>query len=288
MEGTRVRRIVTIVLATIAPVACSSGTGAAEPTATTTSTTTGTTTTTTISSTTTSTTISSTTTTSTTSTTTTVPAWQNYPSVAVEPLTRPGQPVARVGRVETTDRVVFLTIDDGIHRDPRIPQFLVDHQMPASLFLVRGPLLEDPEYFRAFLASGSTINSHTLNHPELPDLSYERQKSEICGMAQAIRDTYGFSGALFRPPYGSWNDDTKRAAASCGLAAVVTWNSELWEGVVDLAHRPALQPGDIFLTHFRPDLYDNLVSFAARVEAEGFTVALLDRYLLPPVSGESR
>jgi len=202
--------------------------------------------------------------------------------VVAQPLSAPGEPVARVARVETTDRVVFLTIDDGIHRDPRIPQFLVDHQMPASLFLVRGPMLEDPEYFRAFLESGSTINSHTLQHPELPDLSYDRQRTEICGMVNLIRETYGYSGSLFRPPYGSWNDDTKRAAASCGLAAVVTWNSELWEGVVDLARRPSLQPGDIFLTHFRPDLYDNLVSFAARVEAEGFTVALLDRYLVAP------
>jgi len=234
------------------------------------------------------TTTTTTTSTTTTTTTTTLPAWQNYPSIEPVPLSEPGQPVTRVARVDTTDRVVFLTIDDGIHRDPRIPQFLAEHRMPASLFLVRGPMLEDPEYFRAFLASGSTINSHTLNHPELPDLSYERQRAEICGMHELIRSTYGFSGALFRPPYGSWNDDTKRAAASCGLAAVVTWNSELWEGVVDLARRPNLQPGDIFLTHFRPDLYDNLVSFAARVEAEGFTVALLDRYLVPPVSGESR
>lgn len=197
-----------------------------------------------------------------------------------------GEPVVRVARVETTDRVVFLTIDDGMYRDPRVPEFLAEHSMPASLFLVRGPMNEDPEYFRLFIASGSTINSHTLNHPDLSGMSYDRQRAEICNMVDLIRATYGFSGVLFRPPYGSWDGNTRRAAASCGLAAIVTWNSELWEGNVDLARRPTLQPGDVFLTHFRADLYDNLVAFAARVEAEGFTVASLDRYLVAPPSGE--
>lgn len=225
-------------------------------------------------------------TTSSTTTTTTTLAWQAFPSGPTPPLSVSGEPVVRVSRVETTDRVVFLTIDDGFHRDPRIPGFLAEHQMPASVFLVRGPMLEDPEYFRQFLASGSTINSHTLTHPSLAGLPLERQRREICGMVDLIRQTYGFTGTLFRPPYGSSDGNTRRAAADCGLAAVVTWNSELWEGNVDLARRPHLQPGDIFLTHFRTDLYDNLVAFAARVEAEGFTVALLDRYLIPPVSGE--
>lgn len=194
--------------------------------------------------------------------------------------------MAKISRVDTTDRVVFLTIDDGLYRDPRIPQFLIDNEMPASLFLVRGPLLEDPDYFGQFFASGSTINSHTLNHPALSGVAFERQRTEICGMVDLIAATYGSSGRLFRPPYGSSDQNTRRAAAECGLAAVINWNSELWEGNVDLARRPHLQPGDIFLTHFRRDLYDNLVALAARVKAEGFTVALLDRYLVAPISGE--
>ena len=147
-------------------------------------------------------------------------------------------------------------------------------------------MLADVEYFRQFAESGSTINSHTLNHPDLSGLPLDRQRHEICGMVDLIAEIYGFAGALFRPPYGSWDATTRHAAAYCGLAAVVTWNSELWEGHVDLAGRRELQPGDIFLTHFRTDLDDNLVAFADRIEAEGFTVALLDRYLLPPVNGE--
>lgn len=224
--------------------------------------------------------------TSSTSTTTTTVAWQAYPSIEALPVSRPGEPVPRVARVTTDDKVVFLTIDDGIHRDPRVPLFLAEHRIPVSLFLNRGPMSEDPEYFRAFTEFGSTINSHTIDHPDLTELSYERQRHQICGMVDSIRATYGFSGSLFRPPYGTWNSDTRRAATSCGLAAVVTWNASLWEGNVDLAGRDSLAPGDIFLTHFRPDLYDNLVNFVHRVETEGFTVALLDRYLIPPVSGE--
>lgn len=59
----------------------------------------------------------------------------------------------------------------------------------------------------------------------------------------------------------------------------MTWNSELWEGNVDILRRPGLQPGDIFLTHFRRDLLDNLISLKAALDAQGFTVGRLEDYL---------
>lgn len=184
-----------------------------------------------------------------------------------------------MSKVDTTDKVVFLTIDDGIVKDPRAMDFLVEHQWPATLFLNAGEFKEDPLYFARILTVGGNISSHTLNHPELSGRDFEQQRRQICGMKGTIEKILGSAGHLFRPPYGSWDDTTLQAAASCGINVVVTWNSELWEGNVDLAHRPALQPGDVFLTHFRRDLYDNLVALDARLTAEGFQVGNLEDYL---------
>lgn len=185
----------------------------------------------------------------------------------------------KITHVDTTDRVVFLTIDDGIVKDPAAMQFLVDNKMPATLFLVSGEFRKDPAYFAQILTVGGTISSHTMHHPELKGLSLDRQISEICNMKNAIAEELGYAGHLMRPPYGSSDENTRRAAASCGINAVVNWNSELWEGHVDILQRPGLQPGDIFLTHFRSDLLDNLIAFKAALDQQGFTIGRLEDYL---------
>ena len=193
----------------------------------------------------------------------------------------PGSEGARVvNHIDTTDKVVFLTIDDGQVKDPAVMDFLVEHQWPATFFLVSGEFHEDPAYFGRILPIGGSISSHTLNHPALKGMDYEAQRKQICGMKSVIANQFGgFSGHLMRPPYGSWDGNTRLASASCGINAVVVWNSELWEGHVDLAHRPALQPGDIFLTHFRSDLLDNLIALEAAITEQGFTIGRLEDYL---------
>ena len=223
------------------------------------------------------TTTTSTTSTTTSTTTTTLPA--GFPTASIAPIVPINGMAAKITRVETTDRVVFLTIDDGIVKDPAAMQFLVDNKMPATLFLVSGEFRKDPAYFAQILTVGGTISSHTMSHPALKGLSLQRQTSEICNMRNVIAEELGDAGHLMRPPYGSSDENTRRASASCGINVVVNWNSELWEGNVDVLQRPGLQPGDIFLTHFRRDLLDNLIAFKAALDQQGFTVGRLEEYL---------
>ena len=220
-----------------------------------------------------------TTTTSTTTSTTTTTLPAGFPTASIAPIVPINGMAAKITRVETTDRVVFLTIDDGIVKDPAAMQFLVDNKMPATLFLVSGEFRKDPAYFAQILTVGGTISSHTMSHPALKGLSLQRQTSEICNMRNVIAEELGDAGHLMRPPYGSSDENTRRASASCGINVVVNWNSELWEGNVDVLQRPGLQPGDIFLTHFRTDLLDNLIAFKAALDQQGFTVGRLEEYL---------
>ncbi|MGA0877555.1 MAG: polysaccharide deacetylase family protein [Ilumatobacteraceae bacterium] len=186
-------------------------------------------------------------------------------------------PVIR--KVDTTDNVVFLTIDDGIVRDPAAMDFIVENEWPVTLFLVSGEFKEDPAYFARVLEVGGTISSHTLGHPTLKGMDVEDQAHQICAMTDLIRSTLGDVGHLMRPPFGSWDKNTQRATASCGLNAVVLWNSSLWEGNIDIMHRKLLQPGDIFLTHFRRDLLSNLQTLKAWLDWSGFTLGRLQDYL---------
>lgn len=188
--------------------------------------------------------------------------------------------------VPTKDKVVFLTIDDGAEKDPALLRMMSELRIPYTAFLSDYLIKDDYAYFRKMQSRGVTINNHTLNHRYLRGLSYARQQREICGMQDVIEKHYGRRPALFRPPYGSYDRDTLRAARSCGIKAVPLWNEEVfadhWE------YREAdrkLRPGDIVLTHFRGrdawkgTMPDAVRRFLQRVTDSGYAVARLEDYL---------
>ena len=218
-------------------------------------------------------TIAATTSSSSTSTTTTL-AWQRFP------LTPPAPPTKRViRRIETTDPVVFLTIDDDYTRDPRIPDLLAAHGATATLFIMPAAIRDDPAYFARFVALGGTVNSHTLHHEYMTELTEAEQRKEICRSAELISERLGSpAGPYFRPPYGEWDGATVRAAAACGMDRVVLWDISVNNGTIYMPSG-TIHPGDILIFHFREDLYTDLEAVFAKLDELGLSVARLEDYL---------
>ncbi|HYZ97946.1 MAG TPA: polysaccharide deacetylase family protein [Acidimicrobiales bacterium] len=206
------------------------------------------------------------------------------PPVTLVPLASTPGVAPVVTRVETTDPVVFLTIDDGWTRSPDVSAAFAELGVPATLFLLDGPLEADPGFFRGL--PDTVVESHTRTHPDLSTLSEEQQRAEICGNADMIGQTFGRRPVLFRPPYGAYNGTTQRAAADCGMAAVVMWEATVdEEGVISHSGLPQLRRGDILLMHFRPSFVTELRALAEEVEAAGLRFALLEDYLVPDSVG---
>ncbi len=214
---------------------------------------------------------------STRATTTTVLQWQQYPTAPVTPL----QPrtIRSVSKIDTTDPVVFITIDDGFVRDPRVPELLEQRHAPVTLFLISGSIQQDPEYFRRFLALGGSINTHTRRHAYLPGMSLEDQKDEICGATTTIEHNYGSAGYFFRPPRGESDENTLPAARACGARAMILWRVTVHEGVINTWGTRPIMPGDIIILHFLSTTYDSLVVLFAELDRLGLTVARLEDYL---------
>jgi peptidoglycan/xylan/chitin deacetylase (PgdA/CDA1 family) len=188
--------------------------------------------------------------------------------------------------VPTKDKVVFLTIDDGAEKDPAFLRMMSDLRIPYTAFLSDYLIRNDYGYFRRMQAAGVTLDNHTLHHPNLRELSYEEQRDEICGMQRVLRREFGRSARLFRPPYGTYNGDTLRAAASCGIRYAPIWNEEVFVDHWDYREGDrSLHPGDIVLTHFRGrsewngTMPDVIRRFLDKVTAEGYAVARLEDYL---------
>jgi peptidoglycan/xylan/chitin deacetylase (PgdA/CDA1 family) len=185
-----------------------------------------------------------------------------------------------ITHVPTTEPVVFLTIDDGAHRDPLQLALMQENHVRASLFLVNSVVHRYIPFFQTFAAAGNPVENHSLSHRDLTKLSYDDQVAEICGEADLQAQQFGVRPTLFRPPYGAYNDDTRRAATACGMRAVVTWVARVENGRVQYQLASHLRPGDIVLMHFRPEFRADLTAFLAAARGAGLRTELLEDWLV--------
>ncbi|WP_206301089.1 polysaccharide deacetylase family protein [Streptomyces populi] len=175
-----------------------------------------------------------------------------------------------VDQVRTRDKVVFLTYDDGAERDPRFADMVRELRLPVSVFLtdrVAGPGYGHLARLRAV---GASVQNHTLDHAVLRGLPYAGQRAEICGQQDKLARRFGVRPRLLRPPYGRYDETTLRAAADCGVAALVL-------GRAADAHR--LRPGDVLSGPGGPGPTEATLRLLRRIQREGFTVARLEDYL---------
>jgi len=185
-----------------------------------------------------------------------------------------------VFNIPTKQPVVFLTIDDGVYREPEAAAKMRAAHVPASLFLVQRYVSLTPGYFSYITQqTGSSIEDHTIDHKDLLGLNYNDQRSEICSTADIYAQVYGKRPALFRPPYGDYNADTRRAAASCGLHAVVLWRALVQDGSMQYQVGNSLHAGDIVLMHFTPSFKKDLQAFIDASKVAGLTPQLLEDWL---------
>ncbi len=128
-------------------------------------------------------------------------------------------------------------------------------------------------HFARLREVGADIQNHTLDHQALRGLPYAGQRAEICGQRDKLRERFGIRPRLFRPPYGTYDTTTLRAAGDCGVSAVVLWT----EG-------ERLQPGDILFVGpdddlDGPPLVERTLSLLREVQKRGLSVGRLEDYL---------
>jgi peptidoglycan/xylan/chitin deacetylase (PgdA/CDA1 family) len=182
-------------------------------------------------------------------------------------------------RIPTTNKVIFLGIDDGLVRDPAVADLLKQANIPFTMFLVQGEADAGADYFRQLQQYGGVVEAHTINHPDLTTVSYGQMQNEVCGTLDDFQTEFGRRPTLFRPPYGNTNANVQAVAASCGFKAVVLWKGSTNDGRFDLQDGTQLTPGDIVLMHFRTDLLVDLQKVFEVCKEQGFAIASLEDYL---------
>ncbi len=187
-----------------------------------------------------------------------------------------------VQHVVTRDRVVFLTIDDGIVRDPAFLALVRREHLPVTVFITDSVLSgTHAAYFRALQAAGAVIENHTVSHADLTKVGPAERTHQICDAQAKDRRIFGEAPTLLRPPYGAVSSAVISTALGCGLHAVIGWDAvmpesgplQTWNG------HQALHPGDIVLMHFLDGLTGQVQRLQRLARAQHLRFALLENYV---------
>ena len=191
--------------------------------------------------------------------------------------------------VPMTDKVVFVTIDDGIEKDPKFIQMVKDFQIPITISLADVLIRDDYAYFEKLHETGNiSIQNHTLTHPlDMPNLPAARQLDEISGQQDKLHKEYGTTPYIFRPPGGNYDATTINSVREAGLRGLMLWEEAMQ--ISDMEYQtPAhtLHPGDIILCHFRgpaqlhgETMVRMMIRLYKHIQAQGFTVADVTKYV---------
>ena len=118
---------------------------------------------------------------------------------------------------------IALTFDDGpheLHTEPLL-DVLSKHDVKATFF-VQGSMIEkNPELLKKTHDLGHAIGNHTYSHPDPTTISPDELKAELVKTSALIEGALGRPPVLFRPPFGSQNDEVLGLLASMGLKSVL-------------------------------------------------------------------
>ncbi|MGI6332974.1 MAG: polysaccharide deacetylase family protein [Zhaonellaceae bacterium] len=120
---------------------------------------------------------------------------------------------------------VALTFDDGPSAYTEdILSILKEHDVPATFFFIGANIPKYPHAVVAARDQGHAIGLHSFAHRRLSELSKEKQEQDIDSALQAI-EPYVNRVSLFRPPYGSYDNNTKAILAKHRMSLVL-WNRD--------------------------------------------------------------
>jgi peptidoglycan/xylan/chitin deacetylase (PgdA/CDA1 family) len=140
--------------------------------------------------------------------------------------------LAMAGSEALPSKPVVLTFDDG-GLDNYLVAFplLKKHGLTATFFIITGTVGRkgqmDWDQLREMAASGMSIQSHSVSHPDLRGVSGARLEAELADSRAAITQAVGEPGYVLCYPSGAYDERVVEAAQAAGyVMAVATGNGK--------------------------------------------------------------
>ena len=167
------------------------------------------------------------------------------------------RPAKLINDLPKAGKLVALTFDGGSGYAWRhIMSALAKLNAKGTFFCTGVSVDHYPEVAREAIALGMGIGNHSYDHPNFQVIGYDEARRQLLDNAEAWWKACGATPTpFFRPPYGSYNDTTLKAAGSAGYPFVVNWDVDTgdWSGAPpeEIARRAVegAGPGSIICMH---------------------------------------
>ncbi|HET7676505.1 MAG TPA: polysaccharide deacetylase family protein [Candidatus Limnocylindrales bacterium] len=217
------------------------------------------------------------------------------------PTPAPGEASRVISHGSRARNLVALTFDMGGRVDPAVDivQWLVDHEVPASIFLT-GAIVEskNTDAGRRVLAvvdenSGLLrLAHHSYTHADFRTLTASQMTDEMRRTEAAFAAHSSLSAKpIFRPPYGGYDAETLATVGALGYSRTVLWDVDTidWKPTSDGGPTAddivakvvsQAQGGSIVLLHLGGyHTLEALPRIVSELRARGYSLVTLDDML---------
>lgn len=132
--------------------------------------------------------------------------------------------------VKLPPKPIVITLDDGYkdNYENALP-VLKEFGFKATVFVITCQTDDSTDFMtskqlKEMQANGIDIECHTVTHPHLKDLSYDKQLVELRDSKAKLEKMLNKKINYIAYPYGSYNDDTVKLVQSLGYKMAFTTN----------------------------------------------------------------
>jgi peptidoglycan/xylan/chitin deacetylase (PgdA/CDA1 family) len=179
------------------------------------------------------------------------------------------------------DGYVALTFDDGPSiYTKEIVEILKQYNVGGTFFFVGNNVNKYPEYVTYVQSSGYSIGNHSTSHKELTKISKEEIKEEIDLTESYLKEITGQSIDLFRPPYGSMNNDLLTTISDRNFKTIMwnrdteDWNSRDTNAIINYVFETE-SSGSIYLFHELEATVEALPIIIEHFQSQGLKIVSL-------------
>lgn len=184
--------------------------------------------------------------------------------------------------VKTDKPQVALTFDAawGNEDTRRLMDILAAHNIKVTFFMTGGWVEKYPEDVVYIAQQGHELGNHSENHKNMSRLDKAEIKSELQMVHDKVKKLTGKDMALFRPPYGDYNNNVIEVADSIGYYPIqwdidsLDWKDYGADSIVNkVLDDPHLGNGSIILMHngakYTPDALETVIT---GLQQKGFEI----------------